>query len=86
MKTLMEIFDDGGAASAPYNTTLKVQVCGLGDVVNYKNSSGEQRQSNEGTSGSYHGCQSNTLWCYKSTHAKSWKHLDATECYHKERQ
>ena len=40
MKTLKEIFE-GGAASAPYNTALKVQVCGVGDVVNYKNSSGE---------------------------------------------
>ena len=44
MKTLKEIFE-GGAASAPHNTALKVQVCGVGDVVNYKNSSGEQRQS-----------------------------------------
>lgn len=45
MKTLKEIFEEGGAASAPYNTALKVQVCGVADVVNYKNSSGEQRQS-----------------------------------------
>ena len=45
MKTLKEIFDDGGAASAQYNTALKVQVCGLGEIVNYKNYSGEQRQS-----------------------------------------
>ena len=45
MKTLKEIFDDGGAASAPYNTALKVQVCGLGGIINYRNSSGEQNQS-----------------------------------------
>ena len=45
MKTLKEIFDDGGAASAQYNTALKVQVCGFGEIVNYKNYSGEQRQS-----------------------------------------
>ena len=45
MKTLKEIFDDGGTASAPYYTALKVQVCGLGEIVNYRNSSGEQRQS-----------------------------------------
>ena len=45
MKTLKEIFDDGGAASAQYNTALKVQVCGLAEIVNYKNSSGEQNQS-----------------------------------------
>ena len=41
MRTPKEIFNDGGAASAPYNTALKVQVCGLGEIVNYKNSRAE---------------------------------------------
>ena len=41
MRNPKEIFNDGGAASAPYNTALKVQVCGLGEIVNYKNSRAE---------------------------------------------
>ncbi|XP_062600005.1 uncharacterized protein LOC134261598 [Saccostrea cucullata] len=45
MKTLREIFDDSGAAITPYNTALKVKICGLGQISTYRNASGEQTQS-----------------------------------------
>lgn len=45
MKTLHEIFESGGQSSAPYNTALKVIVCGIGQVVQYRNASGDQRES-----------------------------------------
>lgn len=45
MKTLKDVFDDGGASSAPYTTALKVQICGIADINNYRNANGEQRQS-----------------------------------------
>lgn len=45
MKTLHEIFESGGQSSAPYNTALKVVVCGIGQVVQYRNASGDQRES-----------------------------------------
>lgn len=45
MKTLKDVFDDGGASSAPYTTALKVQICGIADIKNYRNANGEQRQS-----------------------------------------
>lgn len=44
MKTLHEIFESGGQFSAPYTTALKVIVCGIGQVVQYRNASGEQRE------------------------------------------
>lgn len=44
MKTLHEIFESGGQSSAPYNTALKV-VCVIGQVVQYRNASGDQRES-----------------------------------------
>lgn len=44
MKTLHEIFESGGQSSAPYNTALKVVVCGIGQVVQYRNASGDQRE------------------------------------------
>lgn len=45
MKTLKDVFEDGGASSAPYTTAIKVQICGVGEVNNYRNANGEQRQS-----------------------------------------
>lgn len=45
MKTLHEIFESGGQSSAPYNTALKVVVCGIGQIVQYRNASGDQRES-----------------------------------------
>lgn len=45
MKTLHEIFESGGQSSAPYNTALKVVVCGIGQIVQYRHASGDQRES-----------------------------------------
>lgn len=45
MKTLHEIFVSGGQSSAPYNTALKVVVCGIGQILQYRNTSGDQRES-----------------------------------------
>ena len=45
MKTLNDIFQSGGHASAPYNAAIKVAVCGIGQVVQYRNANGDQRES-----------------------------------------
>ena len=45
MKTLNDIFESGGQASAPYCAAIKVAVCGIGQVVQYRNTDGDQRES-----------------------------------------
>lgn len=45
MNTLHEIFESGGQSSVPYNTALKVVVCGIGQIVQYRHASGDQRES-----------------------------------------
>ena len=79
MKTLKEIFDDGGAASAQYNTALKVQVCGLGEINNYRNSRGEQRQS------LIMGPADETMAAKEILYdiSKANKYIDASECHYK---
>lgn len=45
MKTRHEIFESGGQSSAPCNTALKVVVCGIGQIVQNRIASGDQRES-----------------------------------------
>ncbi|XP_052696184.1 uncharacterized protein LOC128174758 [Crassostrea angulata] len=44
MKTLEEAFR-GSSQSTPYASAIKVNVCGVGPVISYKNAGGEKRQS-----------------------------------------
>lgn len=44
MKTLEEAFR-GSSQSTPYASAIKVNVCGVGPVISYKNAGGEKHQS-----------------------------------------
>lgn len=43
-ETQSDVFDDSGARTASYTSTMKVKICGIGNINNYWNANGEQRQ------------------------------------------